>query len=146
MDANIIAALITAFASVLAAALIFYLTKRHEMKVQWRNEKLNHYKVLLSSISSLGVDRIDKDEATMKLALAANTIALVAPQYVISALMAYLEELIQSRTKDRHNTLFKDRHNTLLRKLLLAIRKDIGLADGDNADNFNFLLITIESK
>ena len=56
MHGPIIVAVITACASIIVAALTFYLTKRHELAVQWRNEKLNHYKVLLSSISDLAID------------------------------------------------------------------------------------------
>ena len=81
MNDSILVAIITASGGILVAALTFYLTKRHELKVEWRHEKLNHYKTLLSGLSDLATD--GTDEANLKFAQAANTIALVAPQYVI---------------------------------------------------------------
>jgi hypothetical protein len=83
MDNTIIVALITVTGGVIA----FSLTKHHEIKSEWKKEKLNHYKVLLSALSDLAVDGTDKDKANEKFSLAVNTIALVAPQSVISVLM-----------------------------------------------------------
>jgi hypothetical protein len=136
MNATIIVAVISASASILAASLTFYLTKRHELAVQLRNEKLNHYKILLSSVSDLAVDGTNKNDANMRFALAANTIGLAAPQYVINALMAFHDEI---KPSNPHKT--QKRHDELLNELLLAIRKDIGLAKGDDAGTFNFHLI-----
>jgi hypothetical protein len=136
MNVPIIVAVVSASASLLAAALTFYLTKRHELAVQLRNEKLNHYKVLLASVSDLAVDGTNKDDANMRFALAANTIGLAAPQYVINALMAFHDEI---KFSNPHKS--QKRHDKLLNDLLLAIRKDIGLAKGDDAATFNFQLI-----
>jgi len=136
MNEGIIVAAITASATILGAAVTYLLTKRHELAVQWQNEKLNHYKVLLSSLSDLAVDGTDKDDANMRFALAANTIALVAPQDVITALMAYHEEV-----KFSNQNRSPARHDELLRVLLLAIRKDIGRTRGDDIRSFNFHLI-----
>lgn len=136
MDAAIVVAIITASASVVVAALTFYLTKRHELSVQWRNEKLNHYKVLFSSLSDLAVDGTDKNDANKRFALAANTISLAAPQYVINALMVFHNEV-----KFSNPNKSIERHDKLLNELLLAVRKDIGLAKGDNDATFNFHLI-----
>ena len=136
MNEAIIVAIITAAASILVAALTFYFTKKHELAVQWRNEKMNHYKVLISSLSDLAVDGVDKDAANMRFALAANTIALAAPQYVIDALMAFHDE-IKFSNPDKS----PEKHDKLLKELLLAIRKDIGLAGGDDTKTFNFHLI-----
>lgn len=41
MDNTILVALIT----ILGSALTFYLTKRHQIDVEWQHEKLNHYAV-----------------------------------------------------------------------------------------------------
>ncbi|MHB8150346.1 MAG: hypothetical protein ACYDIB_09295 [Desulfobulbia bacterium] len=136
MNAAIVVAIITASASVVVAALTFYLTKRHELSVQWRSEKLNHYKVLFSALSDLAVDGTDKNDANKRFALAANTISLAAPQYVIDALMAFHDEV---KFSNQNKSL--ERHDKLLKELLLAVRKDIGLAKGDNGATFNFHLI-----
>lgn len=136
MNAAIVVAIITASASVVVAALTFYFTKRHELAVQWRSEKLNHYKVLFSSLSDLAVDGTDKNDANKRFALAANTISLAAPQYVINALMAFHDEV---KFSNPNKSL--ERHDKLLNELLLAVRKDIGLAKGDNGATFNFHMI-----
>ena len=136
MDNSILVAIVTASGSILVAALTFYLTKRHQLKVEWQREKLNHYKVLLSSISDLAEDGIDRGEANKRFILAFNTIALVAPQYVIKALVNYQYE---TRTSNPNPSL--ENHDRLLKELLLSIRKDIGLSRKDNPDTFVFHLI-----
>jgi hypothetical protein len=136
MNNTIVVAIITASASVIVAALTFYLTKRHELSVQWRGEKLNHYKLLFLALSDLAVDGTDKDDANKRFALAANTISLAAPQYVIDALMTFHDEV-----KFSNPNKSAERHDKLLNGLLLAVRRDIGLAKGDNGATFNFHLI-----
>lgn len=127
---------ITVSGSILVAAVTFYLTKRHQLKVEWKHEKLNHYKVLLSVLSDLAVDGTDKEEANKRFALAANTISLVAPQYVITALMNFHDEV---KFSNKNKSI--ERHDQLLKELLLAIRKDIGLSVKDDIKSFNFHLI-----
>jgi len=135
MNTSIIVTLITVSGSILVAALTFYLTKIHQIKTEWQNQKLNHYKVLLASLSDLAIDNQNR-EAKAKLALASNTIALVASQAAISALMAYHEYLIPSG-KDKN----PEKHDTLLKTLLLEIRKDIGLSEKDHIESFVFRLV-----
>jgi len=141
MNDTIVVAIITVSGSLIVAAITFYLTKKHELSVQWRNEKLNHYKVLLSSLSDLAVDGTDKNDANRRFALAVNTISLVAPQYVISALMAFHDEV-----KFTNKNKSPERHDELLKKLILAVRKDIGLAKGDINETFDFHLIGTAPK
>ena len=71
MGSNILIAVITSSGTILVAVATFYLTKRHQFKVEWRHKKLNHYKVLLSALSDLAVDGTDKEEANKRFALAA---------------------------------------------------------------------------
>ena len=78
-------AIISASASIIVAAITFLLTKRAERKDALQLRKLKHYQELLCSISDLAVDDIDKTEANKSFAKAVNTIALVAPQFVIKA-------------------------------------------------------------
>lgn len=136
MNSSILVAIITVVGSLLAASITFYLTKNHQIEAEWRHEKLNHYKVLLSSISELAEDGINRGEANKRFLLAFNTIALVAPQYVIKALVDYQYE---TRTSNSNPSL--ENHDRLLKELLLAIRKDIGLSTKDNPDTFIFHLI-----
>ena len=136
MNSSIFVAIITVSGSIVIAAITFYLTKKHQLDVEWQHNKLNHYRVLLSALSDLAVDGIDKDEANKKFALAANTIALVAPQYVILALMNFHDEVKYSNPNKSI-----DKHDQLLKELLLAIRRDIGLSAKDDKDTFSFHLI-----
>lgn len=140
MNDAIIVAIITVSGSLVVAAITFYLTKKHELAVQWRNEKLNHYKVLLSSLSDLTSAEKDKD-AYRNFSLAVNTISLVAPQYVVSALMACYDQF-----KSINKNGSQENHDKLLKKLILAIRKDIGLSKGDNEVTFDFHLIAVAPK
>ena len=141
MDTPILVAIISAAASLAVAAITFFLTKRKEREAEWQKQKLNHYKVLFSALSDLAVDGTDKHDANMRFALAANTIALVAPQYVIKALMAFHDEV-----KFSNKQKSVDRHDDLLKSLLLAVRKDIGRARGDKPASFVFHLIGTAPK
>jgi hypothetical protein len=136
MNEAIVVAIIAASASIIVAALTFFLTKRYELYVQWRSEKMNHYRVLFSALSDLAVDGADKDDANKRFALASNTISLAAPQYVINALMAFHDEV-----KFSNPNKLPERHDKLLNELLLAVRRDIGLVKGDDSATFNFHLI-----
>jgi hypothetical protein len=119
----------------LSAVFVFYLTKRHQIKSEWQQQKLNHYKVLLSSLSDLAINNSD-DEAKRKFALASNTIALVAPQSVIASLMAFHNYLKPSK-----NDKSIKEHDRLLKIILLEIRKDIGLSKKDDIKTFEFHLV-----
>lgn len=141
MDKTVIVAIITVSGSILVAASTFFFTKRHEIKVEWQKQKLNHYKVLISSLSALAVDGTDKEEANMNFALATNTIALVAPQNVISALME-----LHNYVKFSNKNQTPEEHDRLLQKLLLEIRKDIGLSRKDDPNTFDFHLIGSKPK
>ena len=136
MDSTIFVAVITATGSILVASITFYLTKRNQLEMDRQQNKLNHYKVLLSSLSDLATDGTDKDEANRKFALASNTIALAAPQNVITALMKFHDEVKFSNPNKSAN-----KHDELLVKLLLEIRKDIGISGRDDNKTFNFHLI-----
>lgn len=141
MDASVTTAIITSSSAVILAALTFFLTKRSERLSEWRQKKLDHYKQLLSGISDLAVDGIDKNEANKRFALTVNTIALVAPQSVITALMNFHDEIkFSNQNKSREN------HDRLLIELLLAIRRDIKLTSKDNRKTFIFHLIGSSPK
>jgi len=141
METTIIVTLITVSGSIIIASLSFYLTKRHEIKMQWRKEKILHYKTLLEALSELAIDDTDKDKANIKFAMSVNTIALVAPQLVVTSLMAYHDE-VKFSNKNRS----PEKHDRLLMNLLLAIRKDLSLSKKDNPETFNFHLIGSKPK
>ncbi|MFW9880091.1 MAG: hypothetical protein ACFFG0_44015 [Candidatus Thorarchaeota archaeon] len=136
LDVSIIVSLITVSGSIFTAGLVYYFTKKHQLEMDWRKEKINHYKVLLSSLSDLAVDGTDKEKANKKFSLAFNTIALVAPQYVITALMNFHDEV---KCTNLNKSL--EKHDELLKELLLAIRKDIKWCGKDDINSFKFHLM-----
>ena len=141
MNDAVLTAVITSASAFIGAGLSFYLNKRHERSVEWRQKKLEHYKLVLTGISDLAVDGINKDEANKRLALAVNTIALVAPQKVITALMNFHDEI---KFSNPNRSLENERR--LLIELLLEIRKDIGLTTNDDKKTFRFHLIGASPK
>jgi hypothetical protein len=141
MDSTITIAIIGASATIFGAALTYYLTKKQQIDKEWRESKINHYKVLISSLSDLAVDGTDKNEANMRFALAVNTISLVAPQYVVTALMNFHDEVKFSNPNKK-----PENHDKLLIELLLAIRKDIGISKKDDSKTFKFHLIGSSPK
>lgn len=136
MNPTILVAIITASASIVVAALSFVLTKAAERRDVLQQRKLSHYQDLLSAISDLAIDYVDKEKADFKFAKAVNTIALVAPQEVIAALMDFHSEIKYSNA---NKTM--EAHDHKLRTLLLAMRKSLNLPFKDDPQTFNFHLI-----
>jgi hypothetical protein len=136
MDNSILIAIISASASILVAALTFYLTKRHQTRADWKREKLEHYRKLLISLSDLAVDGKNKERANQDFAEFSNTICLVASQEVIHRLMILHNEIKQSSDKRNFDLEVK-----LINDLMIEIRKDIGLTKKDDVHKFDFHLI-----
>ena len=136
METTVLIALISTCGSIVVASLTFYLTKKEKIKMEWQQIKINHYKLLLSAISDLAIDTLDHNEANLKFANASNTIALVAPQKVITALMNFHDEV---KFSNKNKSI--EKHDQLLKKLLLEIRKDIGISEKDIEKTFTFHLI-----
>jgi proline dehydrogenase len=136
VNSTVIVAIIGAAASIIAASLSFWLTKRAERQDALQQRKLEHYHELLSAISDLAVDGADKDQANQNFARAANTIALVAHPRVIAALMAFHDEV-----KFSNPTRTTEGHDRKLKELLLAIRKSLDLPFKDDPATFDFHLI-----
>lgn len=122
MDSSILIAIISASASILVAALTFYLTKRYQTNSEWKKEKLEHYRKLLSALSDLAIEGKDKDKANQEFSEYCNTICLVASQNVIHELMVLHDFL--KLPKDKRNV---DLEPALINQLMIEIRKDIGL-------------------
>lgn len=104
--------------------------------MEWQQKKISHYKELLSALSDSKDYGMNKNEANIKFARKSNTIVLVAPQYVISALMNYHDE-IKCTNQDRSI----EREDELLKELILAIRRDINITEKDNIQSFKFHFI-----
>ena len=136
MDNSVLIAIISASASLLVAALTFYLTKRHQTRADWKREKLEHYRKLLVSLSDLAVYGKNKEKANQDFSEFSNTICLVASQEVIHKLMLLHNEIKQSNEKRNWDLEVK-----LINDLMIEIRKDIGLTKKDDVQKFDFHLI-----
>lgn len=135
MSSEIFVSMITVSGSILLATISYYLTKRQQREAAWRELKINHYKELLLSISDLAVDNSDVD-AHQRFAQAMNTLALIAPQSVVTAMLAFHDGV-----KISNSNRSEEQHNELLAKLLLSIRKDIKLRPKDNPTDFHYHLV-----
>jgi hypothetical protein len=120
---TVLAAAITMTGGIVVAAMSFYLTKRYEQKAKWQQDKLNHYRVLLSSLSDWlgGPSGRERDDAKKRFALAINTITLVAPQDVIEALRDFVDVVQKTNAFDQQKW----------NRVLMAARRDIGIASAD---------------
>ncbi|MBI4559846.1 MAG: hypothetical protein HY706_19835 [Candidatus Hydrogenedentes bacterium] len=136
MEATIVVAIISASASIAVATFSFVFSKWAERRAALQQRKLAHYQELLNAISDLAIDGTDKNRANQRFATAANTIALVAPQYVIKALMQFHDEVKYSNPNKS-----AEGHDKALKKLLLAIRTSLQLPFQDDPYNFDFHLI-----
>ena len=141
METSILIAIISASASIIVAALSFALNKWAERKNSLQERRVVHYQKLLDALSDLAVDGINKEKANQRFANAVNTIALVAPQYVIDALMAFHDEVKFTKTNRS-----EEGHDKKLKELLLAIRKSLDLPYKDDPSTFNFHLIGASGK
>jgi len=136
MDTTVQVAVISASASIVVAVVSLVLNKRAERRDSLQQRKLEHYRELLCAISDLAVDGTDNAEANRRFARATNTIALVAPQSVIRALMAFHQEV-----KFSNPNRTPAGHDEKLKKLLLEIRKSLELPFEDNPSTFHFHLV-----
>lgn len=122
MEPTITVAIIAGAASIVVAALSFWLTKRAERRDALQQRKLEHYRELLFAISDLAVDGVDKEAANQRFARAANVIVLVAPPRVINALMAFHDEV-----KFSNPNRSSEGHDKKLKELLKEIRWSLQL-------------------
>jgi hypothetical protein len=140
MPIEVLVAAVTAAGTVVVAAVSYFLTKRQQREAAWRDSKLDHYKELLTAISDLAVDNANV-KAHQRFALAINTLALVAPQNVVNAMLAFHDGVKQSNS-DRADDL----HDQLLARLLLAIRADMKMRPKDDPNTFHYHLVGAPTK
>jgi len=137
VDYQIIVAIITAGTAIIVTVVSFFLNESAKRKAAWQQKKFGHYRSLLLAISDLANAGKDKARADQDFWTASNTIALIAPQEVITALISFQDEI---KVSNKHN-FSPERHDKLLKSLVLAIRKDIGLSKKDDPTTFTFHLI-----
>lgn len=133
MDVSIVVALITTGTGLIASALTFYLTKKKERDAEWRKHKLEHYKAFMSAINGI-VTKESTSEGRVRFAEAANNIWLIGSPGLVAELRDYLIESGKPADRDYAE------HDRILTKLIIEIRKDIGLAGACPGDDFTFML------
>ncbi|MFA6428358.1 MAG: hypothetical protein WCW02_02325 [Candidatus Buchananbacteria bacterium] len=141
ISTEIVVVIISTFGSLVVAAFGFFLTKRYEIKTEWRKRKISYYENLFIALSDLAIDGTDKEDANQRFSKAFNSIALIASQDVIKALLGFHDYV-----KFSNNQKNPGRHDELLTKLVIEVRKDIGLVNSDNIDSFKFHLIGSRPK
>jgi hypothetical protein len=134
MEAAVVVAVVGVIGSALVASLSYAFTKRHQLEAQWRESKLTHYRALLSSISDVAVDNSDNG-AHKRFALAVNTVALVGPQAVVAAVLAFHEGIQRSNPK-----WSLELHDRLLTALVFEIRRDLDIRPRDDRKTFSYHL------
>ncbi|UIR57455.1 hypothetical protein LZQ00_06455 [Sphingobacterium sp. SRCM116780] len=137
MNPIILVAIISATASIIVATVSFILNKRAERRDYLQQKRLAHYQELLASISDLAIKQ-DLAKANLRFANAVNTIGLIAPQNVITALMEFHREI---RISNPNFSI--EGHDTRLKVLILEIRKSLNLPYKDNPETFTFHLVGI---
>ena len=133
---NLFTGSVPALAGLIALWLKSVFEGRKERETQRRNGQANHYKKLLFAIS----DTTSRDtDAVRRLGVAINTIGLVAPQDVVNAAMDF-------HVATRPDAQCSDAvHDEALKKLVLAIRKDLNIRPKDDPLTFKYHLIDLGS-
>jgi hypothetical protein len=128
MNTSVIVAVISSAASVIAAALSFYLTKKKEREADWRKYKFEQYKEFLVSMSgSLGSN--STSDGRMSFSSACNALHLIGSKGVLLALHSLLA--VAGRPGLPNAT-----HDALLSKLIWEIRQDVGIPGTPDESEF----------
>ena len=134
MDVTLQVAIVSACLSIVGASVTFYLAKSTERRDKLQQRKLEHFGQLMTAISDLASDGVDRDEANERFNRAVNTIVLVAPQKVVQAVMAFHDE---AKLSNPNRT--QEGHDKRLNELVLAMRKSLELPFPDDPATFNFI-------
>jgi len=125
MNEALVAAVVTAFAAILAAVLTVSLTKRKEREAAWRSERLKYYEEFIAALSGIVASDTTPDNQR-RFTRACNILHLIAPTGTIHA-MHELYEGISQGSSDRS----LERHDVLVTRMIEEIRRDIGVPLGD---------------
>jgi hypothetical protein len=127
------AALISAAAAVLVAAISVFLTKRKERQTEWRAKKLAYYEEFIGSVS--GIVGTPPAAAKIRFANAVNNLHLIGSQAVIDALHNFLDFTAESnpvRNVEAQEKMFSI--------LVWQIRADLGDKPRRPVDEFDVRL------
>lgn len=125
---------ISAAAAIIAVIITYVLTKKREHESDWRKLKFNQYQEFVLALSGIVRERATPD-GQRRYADALNSMALVAPYNVLTALRAFQKET--SYRNDRKND---EKHDFLLDTLLRSMREDVHLNQSSSNLSFSFHL------
>jgi hypothetical protein len=149
MTVQVLTVLISVIGSIFVAMVTVtassYFQKRRQLDAQRREEKRQHYTFLLTAMSGFITGTDDEDKAAKDFSLATNTIALVAPQIIVSKLMELWDEM-RSFMCNREKPGSEDGSIELIRQLVIAIRDDLEIKPKDDPKSFKFRPQKLEFK
>lgn len=133
---------VSAVSAIIAVIITYVLTKRREHEADWRKLKFGQYQEFVLALSGTVRERATP-EAHCRYADAVNSMSLVAPVRVLSALNAFQAEITYI-----NNQRSDERHDELLAALLRAMRADIhpGHLAGDKSFPFRLLSIPPDAQ
>ena len=123
MDRTVLIALISAAAALIGGVVVamanYYLSIRREHEADWRKLKFERYQEYVVSLSGVVQGR-ETREAKLRYADAVNSLSLVAPESVLSALHKFQDEISYVNTNRSQGE-----HDRLLNILFREMRADI---------------------
>ncbi|PKK82476.1 MAG: hypothetical protein CVT49_13655 [candidate division Zixibacteria bacterium HGW-Zixibacteria-1] len=131
-----------AFVGIISSYLTYRFTRKIRLEAEWRIDKLKHYQDILAALSKMVNWRSEEDfdESMKDYAHASNTISLVAPQSLICALNELTEALKSMNTDKSSNADRKAKES--IRRLVLAVRKDLNIYPNDDESTFKYELLS----
>ncbi len=124
-----LAAIVTASASIIVAAATFFLAKSKERAADWRKVRMEQYRELVSAMSEVAGS--PSATASQRLALASNHVGLFASGDVLRQLSALLTAIQSGQL---------ERHDEMLTALMHSIRADLGVPGARGHRNIKFRL------
>lgn len=125
MSTEIVTTLIALLGSVLSLSLSYWFSKKQERDAEWKKEKLAYYKAFVESLSG-ALRQHGSEEGQILFAKTSNNMLLFASPEVLKALTEFKEEI--------RIGIPIERHDALLKKLIVAMRADIGLVKDNELD------------
>lgn len=129
MNAAILAAVITGLVTLLVAVISHFFARRRDYQLRNLQFKLDKYGELFAAFAEIGTKARTK-EGELRFATALNTINLFAGHEVL--LRVY--ELVNYINAHREMPYSVDEQDEIVKKIVLAIRRDLGEAASDLAD------------
>jgi len=139
MDGAVFTALISGVVALSVVALTHYFGRKRDHEADWRKMKLEHYREYLLALSRV-VGRDSDATAQRRYADAANSLTLVAPPNLMTALYAFQDEI--GEANKRHDPL---KAESLLNVLMRNMREDCHPQAPKDKEEFRFRIIDIPS-